>query len=169
MNDREFTAALVAEIGMLRRYASSQSVGGLRLRSYDIDDLVQDTLLRAWASRHRFDGDNIGGWLLQILRNRHRDIRSLADTRTTDRYGYPGLVAAIDDCWCSPPEQEAALTWRDFVCAFGSLKAIHRTAIYLVGVEGLGFRQAAEEQGAPLNTFLGRVARGRAALRAAVA
>src|SRR5215469_14224152 len=65
MSADSFKDALIAEIPNLRAFAASLS-GSVTLA----DDVVQDTLLRAWSNSDKFqEGTNLRAWLFTILRN----------------------------------------------------------------------------------------------------
>ncbi|MGE3582814.1 MAG: RNA polymerase sigma factor [Hyphomonadaceae bacterium] len=66
LGDAEFTAKMWAEKPILLSIARNML---RRNPTISPDDMVQDTMLRAWAARHRFDGRFIGAWLTTILRN----------------------------------------------------------------------------------------------------
>ncbi len=66
----------------------------------------------------------------------------------------------------APPEDRAGI--RDFSMAMHSLSDEHRQILLLVGVEGLSYREIAEELGVPVGTVMSRLARARERLRAAL-
>ena len=103
------------------------------------DDLVQDTLVRALRSEHLFHGGDIRSWLYTILTNlnRHR-LRALARR--------PALQAI-----------ERALA---------SLVEDQRSALLLVVLEGLSYREVAQVQGVPIGTVMSRLARARLQIKA---
>jgi len=147
---------LRAAMPNLRAFA--MSLCGNRDRA---DDLVQDTLIRAWAKMDRFEaGTNLNAWLFTILRNgfysdyRHR-VREVEDADGS----YAGRLFSI-------PDQEAHLDLEDFQKALMTLSADHREALLLVGVEGFTYEQAAEICGCVLGTIKSRVNRARTRLAA---
>lgn len=74
MIDAEFQQMLIVEIPRLRRLAARVTPGGT-----DVDDLVQDTLERAWRGRDAFRQDSSAAtWLHRILVNRARDLAGRA-------------------------------------------------------------------------------------------
>jgi RNA polymerase sigma-70 factor (ECF subfamily) len=146
-----FRTGVEAAIPALRRYARALT------RDADIaDDLVQDTLVRALRSEHLFHGGDVRSWLYTILTNLNRNrLRSLARG--------PAL---------SPIEDNDApdLAWpeaggRDIERALATLVDDQRTALLLVVLEGLSYREVADIQGVPIGTVMSRLARARAQIK----
>ncbi len=128
----------------------------------EAEDLVQDTLLRAFQAIERFDGRHPRAWLLTILRNtqinRHRRRRPglLRDWDGDQRAREP---ASTD----SGPEETVMATMLDFVveAAFSALPDHQQIVIWLVDVDGLSYREAAEVLAVPIGTVMSRLHRGR--------
>ena len=141
-------------IPALRAFAWSISRNGA-----DADDLVQETLIKAWSHRDRFEtGTNLRAWLFTILRNTYytavvRRRREISDE--DDRHANT-LVTA--------PDQEWRLTLRALQAALDQLPLEHREALILVGAAGLSYKEAAEICGCPLGTIKSRVNRARSRL-----
>jgi RNA polymerase sigma-70 factor, ECF subfamily len=126
------------------------------------EDLVQDTLLRAWRSVDQFQtGTNAKAWLFRILFNRcravRRNVRSRAATVSLDQAGaesngpgQPGLAL----------NELAAVTQ-----ALAALSPEHRTVLLLGVVEGFTCRELAEILAIPIGTVMSRLSRARQALR----
>jgi RNA polymerase sigma-70 factor (ECF subfamily) len=149
---RPFHQSVEAEIPALRRYA--------RALTRDVeaaDDLVQDTLVRALRSEHLFHGGDIRSWLYTILANLNRNrLRSLSRRpvfTSLDEGDAPGASA---------PETGA----RDIERALALLVDEQRSALLLVVLEGLSYREVADIQGVPIGTVMSRLARARAQIRA---
>jgi RNA polymerase sigma-70 factor, ECF subfamily len=142
---------LAGEIPRLRRFAR-----GL-VRDREIaDDLVQDTMLRALAAQHRFQGGNLGIWLIVILINLNRNrIRDLA------RRGPHIGVEQIDYGLATPPSEDAI----DIVQALGRLSEDQREVLLLIGLEGLSYADCARVLTVPIGTVMSRLSRARDALR----
>ena len=147
-----FRQGIETAIPALRRYARA-----LTRNAELADDLVQDTLVRALRSEHLFHGGDIRSWLYTILTNLNRNrLRALARRPT---------VQAIDDN--DAPEMagpEAGA--RDIERALASLVEDQRTALLLVVLEGLTYREVAEVQGVPIGTVMSRLARARMQIKA---
>ncbi|WCT77728.1 sigma-70 family RNA polymerase sigma factor [Novosphingobium humi] len=127
------------------------------------DDLVQDTLLRAWAARDRFvPGTSIRAWTFTILRNAwFTEMR-----RNRFRADYDETVA--DRILTSPAGQEAPLHLADLSRALMELPAERREALLLVGAGGFSYEEAAAICGCAVGTIKSRVGRGRAQLTAMI-
>src|SRR5438874_132018 len=147
-----FAKDLEATIPALRRYARALT------RDAEIaDDLVQDTLVRALRSEHLFHGGNIRSWLYTILTNLNRNrLRSLARRPTLQSIG------DNDAPDVTGPEAGG----RDIERALASLVEDQRSALLLVVLEGLSYREVAEVQGVPIGTVMSRLARARMQIKA---
>jgi RNA polymerase sigma-70 factor (ECF subfamily) len=138
-------------IPALRRFARSLT------RNADLaDDLVQDTLVRALRSEHLFQGDEIRSWLYTILTNLNRNrLRSLARRP---------MLASLDDN-DAPDLAGPEAGGRDIERALALLVEEQRTALLLVVLEGLSYREVAEVQGVPIGTVMSRLARARVQIK----
>jgi RNA polymerase sigma-70 factor, ECF subfamily len=118
------------------------------------DDLVQDTLVRAWAKMDRFErGTNLRAWLCTILRHvfysdRRKKVREVKDADGS----YTSRLTTISS-------QQARLDLEDFQEALMKLSADQREALLLVCVEGDSYEQAAAICGCVLGTIKSRVSR----------
>ena len=146
--------ALVAAIPNLRAFAIS-----LTGDHHKANDLVQDTLLKAWANRDKFEvGTNLKAWLFTILRNTYfSDIRK----RRRELQDVDGQAASQ---LVSPPEQNGHIDLADFRKALSFLSADQREALLLVGAEGYSYEEAANISGCAVGTVKSRVNRARAHL-----
>ena len=146
-----FRENVQAAIPALRRYARALT------RNADIaDDLVQDTLVRALRSEHLFHGGEVRSWLYTILTNLNRNrLRSLARR--------PALSPLEDNDAPDAAGPEAG--GRDIERALATLVDDQRTALLLVVLEGLSYREVAEVQGVPIGTVMSRLARARAQIK----
>ncbi len=146
---------LRALLPSLRRFARS-----LTGDTADADDLVQSALERAlshWQSRR--DDTALQSWLLSIVYRHFVD-----DYRRTARWqrvlGFFGLQAAE-----SAPPPDRVHEGRAQLAAFAQLPAEHRALLVLIGVEGFGYREAADLLGVPVGTVMSRLSRAREKLR----
>ena len=146
-----FSESVQAAIPALRRYARALT------RTADIaDDLVQDTLVRALRSEHLFHGGEVRSWLYTILTNLNRNrLRSLARR--------PALSPIEENDAPDMAGPEAG--GRDIERALATLVDDQRTALLLVVLEGLSYREVAEVQGVPIGTVMSRLARARAQIK----
>lgn len=133
----------------------------------DAEDLVQDTLLRAYRAIDRFDGKHPRAWLLTILRNAHinRNRRwrpkPLADPDTMLR-----RLAEVPDSAHLPEELIVDRAFDGIVAsAFRALPERFRKAVQLVDIEGLSYQEAAAALGVPLGTVMSRLHRARSRMK----
>ena len=154
LSDGEFKAELALVIPQLRAFGRSLS-GNRDLA----DDLVQETLMKAWAARARFQaGTNMRAWTFIILRNlflsqmRRSRFTGEWDDLTADR-----LLAA-------PAGQDRQVELGDVQRALQHLPQTQREALILVGAGGFAYEEAADICGVAVGTIKSRVARGRVAL-----
>src|SRR5207237_6124156 len=128
------------------------------------DDLVQETLLKAWAARKRFQaGTNMRAWTFIILRNLY-----LSQMRRSRFKGeWDDLVA--DRLLAAPASQDRHVELGDMQRALLHLPQPQREALILVGAGGFAYEEAAEICGCAVGTIKSRVARGRVALEALLA
>lgn len=143
--------ALVSAIPNLRAFAIALCRDASRA-----DDLVQETLVKAWNNRELYkEGTNLRAWLFTILRNtyfsEHRRLRYQASYRE-----------AVDTTksW-QHPEQEGHLDLQDFLGALAELPPDQRESLLLVGAEGFSYEEAAEISGCAVGTIKSRVNRAR--------
>ena len=154
--DAEFKAQLAQVIPHLRAFG--RSVSGSRDLA---DDLVQETLMKAWAARARFQaGTNMRAWTFIILRNLY-----LSQMRRSRFRGeWDDLVA--DRILAAPAGQDKQVELGDMQRALMHLPQPQREALILIGAGGFAYEEAAEICGVAVGTIKSRVARGRVALDA---
>ena len=152
--DDEFKVELSRVIPHLRAFGRSLS-GNRDLA----DDLVQETLLKAWAARKRFQaGTNMRAWTFIILRNLFlSQMRRARFKGEWDELTASKLLAA-------PASQDRHVELGDMQRALMHLPAPQREALILVGAGGFAYEEAAEICGCAVGTIKSRVARGRVAL-----
>jgi RNA polymerase sigma-70 factor (ECF subfamily) len=146
---------VIGLLGPLRRYARS-----LTRDESQAEDLVQDTLVRAYERRGSFRvGNNLRAWLLSILHNTFIDERRKAEGLRLERLAEIATLTV-------PADQESRVRFQQIRQAFLSLPDEQRAALHLVAVEGLSYQEAATALGIPTGTLMSRLGRARAALRA---
>src|SRR6195952_4796326 len=152
--DDEFKTELARVIPHLRAFGRSLS-GNRDLA----DDLVQETLLKAWAERQRFQaGTNMRAWTFIILRNLFlSQMRRARFKGEWDEITASKLLAA-------PASQDRHVELGDMQRALLHLPQPQREALILVGAGGFAYEEAAEICGCAVGTIKSRVARGRVAL-----
>ncbi|GAA4697507.1 RNA polymerase sigma-70 factor, ECF subfamily [Promicromonospora umidemergens] len=161
-----FDTYVVPEIPVLYRVGLA-----LTHQHADAEDLVQETLIRAFRAIHRFDGAHPRAWLLTIMRHTHLNrlrVRSavlLADGDGVgdglDRVGPP--VPAAEDVVVSGLFEAATEK------SLAALSDKHRRVVQLVDLGGLSYQEAADELGVPRGTVMSRLHRARARIRADLA
>lgn len=125
------------------------------------DDLVQETLVRAWTHQDLFtEGSNLMAWLFTILRNVY-----FSQFRKKKRE-----VADIDGVYSSTlavaPGQTSHMEMLDLRVALARLPDNQREAVLLVGAAGHSYEEVAEICGCAIGTIKSRVNRARKALTA---
>ena len=123
------------------------------------DDLVQETLLRAWAHLADFqEGTNMAAWLFTILRNHF-----VNECRRRRRW-VEDVDGQFSDKVTTVPEQDGWAISTDLHDALMRLPVHQRDAVILVGAAGMTLEQAASVCGCEIGTIKSRVHRGRARL-----
>ena len=156
LSDPDFKEQLAAVIPHLRAFGRSLS------GSRDLaDDLVQETLLKAWAARKRFQaGTNMRAWTFIILRNLF-----LSQMRRARFKGEWDEITA-SKILAAPASQDRHIELGDMQRALMHLPQPQREALILVGAGGFAYEEAADICGCAVGTIKSRVARGRVALEA---
>ncbi len=122
------------------------------------DDLVQETLTRAWANLDRFTvGTNLRAWLFTILRNTYF---SEYRKRRREANDADEIIANV----ATGPEQMGHMEFEDFRRALSTLPERQREALILVGASGFSYEEAAEISGCAIGTVKSRVNRARTRL-----
>lgn len=120
------------------------------------DDLVQETILKAWNNIEKFDpGTNMQAWLFTILRNTY--FSSLRKTRR-EVADPEGIYAAT---LYEKPAHDGRLAMRDFERAFEKLSPEHREVLILVGASGYSCEEAAAMMNVAIGTVKSRASRAR--------
>ena len=155
--DRKSPFDIMAQLGSLRRYARA-----LTRNDADVEDLVQDALLRAHERRDSFrKGADLRLWLMSILHNAFVD-RVRARRAEQLREGTAARLAPL--AMAAPQDDVVRLA--QIRAAFFRLPDDQRAALHLVAIEGMSYPEAAKVLGVPQGTLMSRIARARAALRA---
>ena len=154
MTESDVKKDLLAAVPKLRAFAMS-----LCGRSARADDLVQETLLKAWANMTSFQsGTNMNAWLYTFLRNEfYSEYRKLR-LEVEDEDGQYAAMQATH------PTQEGHMHFLDFREALERLADDNREALILVGASGLSYEEAAAVCGCAVGTIKSRVNRARARL-----
>jgi RNA polymerase sigma-70 factor (ECF subfamily) len=148
---RRWREAVTVLIPSLRAFAWS-----LSRNAADADDLVQETLTKAWTYRDRFEGGtNLRAWLFTILRNSWYSAVSRRQREVADEEGRHAAGLSAEGA------QEWTVELGRLRSAMDDLPPAHREAIVLVGAAGLSYEEAAEIAGCALGTIKSRVNRAR--------
>jgi RNA polymerase sigma-70 factor, ECF subfamily len=131
----------------------------------DSSDLVHDVFLEAWQHIREYDADkgSFRTWLLMRLRSRAWDSLARADARTTRLLHEGEKLDSI-----SAPQQEHALEQNVVRAALNELEEDVRGVLDMSYFEGLSAREIGERTGLAVGTVKSRLARGLAALTAAL-
>jgi RNA polymerase sigma-70 factor (ECF subfamily) len=153
---RDLTDEFLAVLPSLQGYARSLT------RNVDAaEDLVQDTLMRAWSSQHQFiAGTNFRAWIFTIMRHR------FVDVCRRNR----GCFIPVDDLTDHPrlssmPAQDSMIELEEVANAFWRVSPPHREILTLVCALGLEYEEAAEVIGCATGTVRSRLSRARDALQ----
>ena len=160
-DEAAFERYVLPEVEVLLRVARSMT-----RNAADAEDLVQDTMLRAFRGISRFDGRYPRAWLLTILRNAHVN---------RNRRRRPELLRDADagtsllETQTPYDSAEAVAVGQTFdhvvEDALARLPERYRRVVELVDMEGLSYRGAAESLGVPLGTVMSRLHRARRRIR----
>ncbi|KEQ04764.1 sigma-70 family RNA polymerase sigma factor [Pseudorhizobium pelagicum] len=146
----EVVALLPALRAFARRFCREQS---------DQEDLVQETVLKAFANADRFQaGTNLKSWLFTIEYNAFCNIYGRSRRQVIGSNEPAALQVAVK------PEQEWAVCAADFAHALSALPHHYRLAVQWVLIEGVSYEDAARRSGCALGTVKSRVNRGRSQL-----
>lgn len=123
------------------------------------DDLVQDTIVKAWSNIDKFTpGTDLKAWLFTILRNTFFSDRRKRTREVADPDGiHAGTLA-------EQPAHDARMAFADFMACFNQLSPEHREVLILVGANGYSYEEAAAMIGVAPGTAKSRASRARARL-----
>jgi RNA polymerase sigma-70 factor (ECF subfamily) len=143
----------------------------------DAEDLVQDTLLRAYRFWHKFEqGTNCKAWVFKILSNTfinryHKEKRANeVQVLSPDDSGTMEILSAEADTATRDPEGALAsrMFSEDVQRALEALPADFRLAVLLCDLEEFSYREIADMLEVPIGTVMSRLYRGRRLLQRAL-
>ena len=150
-----FKREMLATLPSLRAFAVS-----LTGKHDKADDLVQDTIMKAWAKQSSFElGTNIKAWLFTILRNEFYSQMRKRGREVQDSDGVFTERLAVH------PSQYGNMDLKDFKKALDALPDDQREAIILIGASGFSYEEAAEICQCAVGTMKSRVSRARTRLQ----
>lgn len=158
-----FRTYVEPELGVLLRVART-----LTGSASDAEDLVQETLIRAWRSVDRFDGRHPRAWLFTILRNTNLNMNRRQRPVTVED---PAVLSRARPAFSSAPapgpEDEALWPYLPDVLdrAVTALDVRFRTVLLLIDVDQLTYAEAAEVLQLPMGTVMSRLSRARNRVR----
>jgi RNA polymerase sigma-70 factor (ECF subfamily) len=146
-----FQAELTQLIPQMRAFARS-----LCNNPTEADDLAQDALAKAWASRASFTlGTNLKAWVFMILRNQfYSDKRRAWRSTPLDQEVAERTLVAVTD-------PTARLELDELRRAMAMLPDDQREALILIGAGGMSYEEASEICGVAIGTVKSRVSRAR--------
>ncbi|WP_146585597.1 RNA polymerase sigma factor [Puniceibacterium confluentis] len=145
---------IVQHLPALRAFALSLTRNGALA-----DDMVQDSLVKAWTKIDSYEpGTNMRAWLFTILRNTYYSNRRKAGREVADVDGV--YTASLSE----KPAHDGRLQMSDFHIAFAKLNDEQREALILVGASGFSYEEAAEMCGVAVGTIKSRTNRARSRL-----
>ena len=145
--------------------------------SADAEDLVQETLAKAYVNFHQFqEGTNLKAWLQRILTNnfintyrkKQREPQRAGSEEleewqlTQTEASTPGFRSAESEALDRIPDSEV-------IAALRALPKDFRDAVYFADVEGYAYKEIAQMMGTPIGTVMSRLHRGRKQLRESLA
>lgn len=142
---------IVEHLASLRAFAIS-----LTRNSATADDVVQDTIVKAWSNIDKFEpGTNMRAWLFTILRNTYYSLHRKRSREVADVDGEYAAQLSVK------PDHDGRLAMGDFQDAFAQLPDEQREALILVGASGFSYEEAADMCGCAIGTIKSRANRGR--------
>ena len=154
MNDGDPRDELVDHLPAMRAFAISLTRNGATA-----DDMVQDTLVKAWTNIEKFQqGTNMRSWLFTILRNTYYSSRRKSNREVADVDG------VFTDNLAEKPAHDGHMQMNDFRKALDQLSDEQREALLLIGASGFSYEEAAEMCGVAVGTIKSRTNRARAQL-----
>jgi len=161
--DARFQAFVVPELDVLYRVAFS-----ITRNKADAEDLVQDTLIRAYRAIERFDGRYPRAWLLTIMRN--AQVNRVRRKRPELMHDPDETMSRMADESADAADAETQLLDQEFEApieaALNALPEKFRKVVELVDLNELSYQEAADALGIPVGTVMSRLHRARRNIRA---
>lgn len=160
-DEAAFELYVLPEVEVLLRVAFSMT-----RNAADAEDLVQDTMLRAFRGISRFDGRYPRAWLLTILRNAHVNRNRRRRPQLLRDADAGTSILETQTPYDSAEEVAVGQSFDHIVeDALARLPDRYRRVVELVDIEGLSYRGAAESLAVPVGTVMSRLHRARRRIR----
>ena len=160
--DARFQAYVVPEIEVLYRVAYS-----ITRNKADAEDLVQDTMMRAYRAIERFDGKYPRAWLLTIMRN--AQVNRVRRKRPELMHDPDETMSRVADESAEGADAESVLMDQEFEApieeALAALPEKFLRVVELVDLNELSYQEAADALGIPVGTVMSRLHRARRNIR----
>jgi RNA polymerase sigma-70 factor, ECF subfamily len=143
----------------------------------DAEDLVQETMLHAYAGFHSFrEGTNLKAWLFRILHNtwvnqyrkKQRRVAEVSVERITDQRVAAEVLGTSNSLCSAEVAALDSLPDKEVTAALMALRVELRTAVYYADVEGFSYKEIANVMNTSVGTVMSRLHRGRRQLRTAL-
>ena len=160
---RDFREIIEPELPVLLRVAR-----GITRSKPDAEDLVQETVLRAFKALANFDGEYPRAWLLTIMRNTHVNMHRRKRPTLIDDWKflepYPLAFSNAENLSAEETSIKNNLS-EELIKGLNSLDVRFREVLYLIDIEGLNYAECSSVLGQPVGTVTSRLSRGRNKLR----
>jgi len=160
--DARFAEYVVPQLEVLYRVAQS-----ITRNPTDAQDLVQDTLLRAYRAIERFDGRYPRAWLLTIMRN--AQVNRVRRKRPELMHDPDETMSRVADESPDGADAESQLMDQEFEApieaALAALPEKFLRVVELVDLNQLSYQEAADALGIPVGTVMSRLHRARRNIR----
>jgi RNA polymerase sigma-70 factor (ECF subfamily) len=141
---------------------------GLTKSSVEADDLVQETIIRAFNAILTFDGSHPRAWLLTILRNTNMNMHRRKRPDLVDDWSFLESYSMAFGSDTSLSAEEVSLNTNlseELITGIKMLDQCYREVLFLIDIEGLNYTECAKLLGVPVGTITSRLSRARQRLR----
>lgn len=158
-----FRLVIEPELEVLLRVAR-----GLTKSTIEADDLVQETVIRAFNAILSFDGAHPRAWLLTIMRNTNMNMHRRKRPTLVDDWSFLESSSLAFGAADSISAEDVSINGRlseELVRGIKSLDQRYREVLFLVDIEGLNYAECSVVLGLPIGTVTSRLSRARQRLR----
>jgi RNA polymerase sigma-70 factor (ECF subfamily) len=155
-----FERYVLSEVEVLLRVARS-----LAVNHAEAEDLLQDTIVRAWRGIDRFDGRHPRAWLFTIMRNAHASRHRRRRPRLLTAAEIQSPVVERGPHHLEPDHSVEQALRPELDAALAALPGPFRAVVVLVDIDGLSYEEAAAVLGVPVGTVMSRLHRARRRMR----